>query len=256
MLQKIISIFMALYLLLTGGAARAQALPDFREITGLDGVQRLLDGGAGIDRVFYTDGFGFSTSEFTTTDGNEIAALWRALNAIEIAGTSDQSVTDWYPQIVFSLSNGETHRVNFDAHWLEIGMQNFTLSNDGDFWALTAELVAKHAEDPQPNAAEEYVPVSVDLYFKENPTTGYVWVYAVEDESVAVITDQYFEDGELFAVGKGGSHWFHIDAAAPGTTSVTFTHGRPWEETPLQTITLRFTADDALNVSVWGVEAQ
>ena len=225
MLQKIISIFMALYLLLTGGAARAQALPDFREITGLDGAQRLLDGGVGIDRVYYTDGYGFSTSEFTTTDENEIAALWRALNAIGIAGTSSESITDWYPQIVFFLSNGETRRVCFDAHWLEIGRENYTLSNDGDFWALTAELVAKHAGDqePQPSAAEEYVPVSVDLYFKENPTTGCVWVYAVEDERVARITDQYFEDGELFAVGKGGSHWFHIDA---------------------------------LNVSVWGVEVQ
>ena len=147
MLKKIISIFMTLYLLLTGGAAQAQTPPDFREITGLNGVQRLLDGGAGIDRVFYTDGFGFSTSEFTTTDENEIAALWRALNAIEIAGTSDQSVTDWYPQIVFKLSDESYFRVCFDAHWLEIGMDHYALANDEPFWQLTYALTQAYSAE-------------------------------------------------------------------------------------------------------------
>ncbi len=119
---------------------------EFASLTGIDVLREKLYGGVTIDRVCYTDGYGFSTSEFTTVDSWEIEVLWEALNAIEIVGRVDEDITDWYPQIVFYLSDGASFGVRFDAHWLEIGgMEHYALANDEDFWNVTSHLVEQYA---------------------------------------------------------------------------------------------------------------
>ena len=59
-------------LTLLAGAASAESL---QSMTGLDETVEKLADGVTIDRIYYTDGYGFSTSEFTTTDPEEIALL-------------------------------------------------------------------------------------------------------------------------------------------------------------------------------------
>lgn len=117
----------------------------FAELTGLAGLREKLNGGATILRAYYTDGYGFSTSEFTTEDASEIKTLLDALEQIEVVGKANEEITDWYPQIVFYLSDDTRQSVTFDGHWLEIGgMENYELANDEDFWSLTAYLVQAH----------------------------------------------------------------------------------------------------------------
>ena len=144
-MKKLLCVLLAILLLIPAFALGEETPPDFVWITGLDKAQELLDSGAFIERVYYTDGYGFSTSEFETTDGEKIAQLWKAVNAITITGKSNEDITDWYPQIVFFFSDESQLNICFDAHWLEVGMNHYTLGNDEAFWSLTAAMTAAYA---------------------------------------------------------------------------------------------------------------
>lgn len=142
-LKKLLSL--AVVLALCVSLACAEETETFRSLTKIDETQALLDAGVTIEKIYYTDGYGFSTSEFTTEDEGEIALLWTALNKITVSGAVDEDITDWYPQIVLFLSDGSHCNVCFDAHWLEIGGRtHYGLENDEDFWTLTAALVQKY----------------------------------------------------------------------------------------------------------------
>lgn len=118
----------------------------FLSLTRLDEMRKLLDSGVTIEKVYYTDGYGFSTSEFTTTNPEEIAALLTALTSMKLEEKVNEGITDWYPQIVFYLSDGSHYNVCFDAHWLEIGgMEHYAVSQDEAFWELTAWLVKQYS---------------------------------------------------------------------------------------------------------------
>ena len=121
-----------------------------------------------------------------------------------------------------------------------------------------AAIGAGSPTHPAETAAREpeFVPNQVDLYFPDNPTTGYSWSYDIEDSSLIEIREQYFEDSsDLGFVGGGGTQWFHISGLCPGTTSVTFRYLRTWEPDPATSeTTYRLTVDDRLNVLIWGVE--
>ena len=144
-MKKIIALLMTL-ILLTASAATAQEEPaSIQSMTGLGDIQKKLEQGVSIGKVYYTDGYGFSTSEFTTDDPEEIEQLWEAVNAITVGERVNESITDWYPQIVFCLTDGTQGGVSFEAHWLCAGMDNYEIGNAEGFWNLTAALVEKHA---------------------------------------------------------------------------------------------------------------
>jgi hypothetical protein len=135
-------------ILLTTSVALAQDEPiTIQSMTELEDIQQKLDQDIKIEKVYYTDGYGFSTSEFTTEDPDEIEQLWKAVNAITVGEKVNESITDWYPQIVFYLSDGTYAGVCFEAKWLSIGgMENYEISNAEDFWNLTSMLVEKYAQ--------------------------------------------------------------------------------------------------------------
>ena len=144
-MKKIIALLTAL-ILLTASAATAQDKPaDIQSMTALGEIREKLDQGVQIGKVYYTDGYGFSTSEFTTDDPEEIEQLWEAVNAITVGEKVNESITDWYPEIVFCLTDGTQGRVSFEAKWLCAGMDNYEIGNAEGFWNLTAALVEKHA---------------------------------------------------------------------------------------------------------------
>ena len=158
-MRKQLCVLLALLLLLPCAAPGEETLPDFAQITGLDKARELLRGGVTIERIYYTDGYGFSTSEFATADESAIALLWQAVNEITVAGRTWEGVTDWYPQIVFFFSDESRLNICFDAHWLEIGMDHYILENDQNFWDLTAAMTAAYAQDPSafaPDGEEPY----------------------------------------------------------------------------------------------------
>ena len=141
-MKKLFAMILSVMFLMSAALAE-----DFQSMTGLDALQAKLDAGITIEKVYYTDGYGFSTSEFTTEDPEEISLLWNALNQITVKGRVDESITDWYPMIVFYLSDGTQAIVSFEAKWLSIGAAgNYEIENAEEFWALTASLVQKQAE--------------------------------------------------------------------------------------------------------------
>ena len=146
MIKKAIILLMGILLIVS--AAFADETPaTIQAMTELGEIQEKLDQGITIGKVYYTDGYGFSTSEFTTDDPEEIEQLWKAVNAITVEKRVDESITDWYPQIVFCLTDGTRGSVCFEGRWLCIGgMENYEISNAEGFWNLTAFLVEKHEE--------------------------------------------------------------------------------------------------------------
>lgn len=148
MRRFLILLLSAVLLLASAASGRAESEPAFLSITGLDAMQEALDAGASIASADYTEGLGFSVSEFRTEDPEETQALWDALRKLELAGVCGESVTDWYPQIVFTLSDGSRFSALFEAHWLSAdgGRVNYHLTGDEDFWALTARLTAAYKE--------------------------------------------------------------------------------------------------------------
>lgn len=149
MMKRIIALLMGMLLMVSAAAAEEKPVA-IQSLTELADIQKKLDQGITIGKVYYTDGYGFSTSEFTTDDPDEIDQLWKTLNAITVGDRVDESITDWYPQIVFYLSDGTSGGVSFEAYWLNLGgMENYEISNAEEFWNLTAMLVEKHTEMEQ-----------------------------------------------------------------------------------------------------------
>ena len=165
-MKRLTCALLAIFLLIPAASLAEETPLDFARLTGLDKAQELLQSGETIEKIYYTDGFGFSTSEFLTTDGEEIAQLWKAVNAITVVGKTQEDITDWYPQIVFFFSDESRLNICFDAHWLEIGMDHYTVDNDEAFWSLTAAMTAAYAarsEEPEPDWGDYYFSVALTV---------------------------------------------------------------------------------------------
>ena len=68
------------------------------------------------------------------------------------------------------------------------------------------------------------------LELKGNPTTGYTWIYTVEDESIIQVSEEIKYLGEKGIVGAPSLFTYTIRSVKPGTTSLKFEYKRPWEE--------------------------
>lgn len=264
-MKRTISLLLAVVLLLCLAPAGCAEEESFAALAGLDTIQAALDEGVSIVSLYYTDGYGFSTSEFYTEDAEVIGALLDALREISLKGRSEVFVTDWYPQLVLDFSDGTRFGIFFDGHCLDKGDTLYELKNDGAFWLLTAALVREYAAsgqtpppltEPEPEpTAEAYIPNCVDLYFPANPTTGYSWTAEIEDGGIVALREQYFADShELGFTGAGGTQWYHLDGVGAGVTSVHFRYARPWEDTALTAFTYRLQVNERGDVLIWGVE--
>ena len=128
-----------------------------------------------------------------------------------------------------------------------------------DYAAASHELAAllqTAYEEGKLAADSANFPQTVDLYFPSNPSTGFTWLWEVEDEGIVQVTEQFFgEDSLLPQVGDGGTHWFHFAGLSEGVTSVTLTYARPWEnEGAVYRFVFRLQVTPALDVEIWGVE--
>lgn len=143
-MRKIIALLMGI-LMMASAAAVGERPATIQSMTALRNIQKKLDEGITIGKVYYTDGYGFSASEFTTDDPEEIALLWEAVNAIAVGERVSESMTDRYPQIVFYLTDGTHGGVRFEANRLCAGgTEKYEISNAEGFWNLTATLKEKH----------------------------------------------------------------------------------------------------------------
>lgn len=96
------------------------------------------------------------------------------------------------------------------------------------------------------------------LRLRGNPTTGYQWLYEVEDPSVLTVVDEGYaqDDVDGQATGVGGTYRFSLKGLKDGHTTVTFVYKRSWEtnDAPLYTLVYKAEADDDGDAKVYDCE--
>jgi len=61
-----------------------------------------------------------------------------------------------------------------------------------------------------------------------NPTTGYTWQYAIDDESIVKLANESSTPDSAL-IGAGSTFHWTFQALKPGETKITFRYYRPWE---------------------------
>ena len=81
------------------------------------------------------------------------------------------------------------------------------------------------------NGAIYTVPLDaeVTLHLMENPTTGYVWTFALAD-GLVLINDSYVPNATAL-VGSGGIHTWNLKTVLPGMQKISGTYARPQDST-------------------------
>ena len=83
----------------------------------------------------------------------------------------------------------------------------------------------------------------------ENPSTGYTWDWSASDESVLRLSYfLYLPDSSWMLLGSGGVRTFAFAADQPGSTELTFTYQRGWEDTPIRTVVIACTVSPDLTI--------
>ena len=180
---------------------------EFMLVAGLSEMRKALNNGAAIESVYYTDGYGFSVSEFTTTDPDEMKALWNALSRIKLGSPTNMSITDWYPLIVFNLDDGTRYGARFEGHCLTIRRDHYELENADEFWAMAGTLVQKYTQGNKHNFLEDYTPV-LNSYF------SFLNGIELNEMDVTERGDYYFALGEtgISEMSRNGGQlgfWLH-----------------------------------------------
>lgn len=85
------------------------------------------------------------------------------------------------------------------------------------------------------------VPVGEQLIvtLAENPSTGYRWEVAVDDEFLQVVDDRYVASVDL--PGASGTRGLTFKTLRPGNAALTLERRRAWEGAAVEEFTLRLT---------------
>ena len=76
------------------------------------------------------------------------------------------------------------------------------------------------------------VGASETIALRENPSTGYAWqLDTTQSSNLAIVRviDAGYQAVQGGQMGAAGSHWWRIEARAPGTAKIVFAYSRPWE---------------------------
>lgn len=149
--------------------------------------------------------------------------------------------------VIFTLYRGfvvELDQYNEDLS--ELTDADHAFANDVLYGLEFLDAVEPGTEDGNP-------PMSMDLYLKANPSTGYSWTGVSSNEAVAVVVDNGFYTGEAEEgmTGVPGYAMLRIDGLSAGAADITLSYGRAGEE-PLYTLSMAALVDEAGNVFVYG----
>jgi len=108
------------------------------------------------------------------------------------------------------------------------------------FFALSALLFAQIGILPAGAQAvsqsNETIALSVGasetIALGENPSTGYEWQLSTTQSSnlaIVGVVDVGYQPSQSGQMAAAGSHWWQIEARAPGTARVVFAYSRPGE---------------------------
>jgi len=87
---------------------------------------------------------------------------------------------------------------------------------------------------------------TLKITLDENPTTGFVWSFAIEGDSVQALDDEYFSDLNPRGYdGVGGRHVFRFKGISGGIATIQFFLSREWEDNPpFQELTIEVEIGD------------
>ena len=86
-------------------------------------------------------------------------------------------------------------------------------------------------------------PQTMKLALDSNPTTGYSWT-VTQDPELFRIDEEYQENAhDENMVGVGGQQIYTLTPETAGTTELTFTYSRPWEETDEDATVISYTVE-------------
>lgn len=89
---------------------------------------------------------------------------------------------------------------------------------------LAAALLISACGQPKPE------PQKVTFSLASNPTTGFSWQLVQSEELFDVESVYTAEKQSELVTGTGGTETFTLTAKKAGTTTVTLTYARPWED--------------------------
>jgi inhibitor of cysteine peptidase len=103
----------------------------------------------------------------------------------------------------------------------------------------------RHFEE-EADTTEVQIPVGdvFQISLSENPTAGYRWNLESRGEPVCSLVKEHFSP-QGNAPGSAGIHHWNFSAMAPGTSTISLTYGRRWQEgPPARTFKLRIRAGE------------
>ena len=87
---------------------------------------------------------------------------------------------------------------------------------------------------------------------KGNPTTGYQWVYQVDNKDILKeVRNEYIQDKTdgKETLGVGGTYFFAFEALKEGEVTITAKYCRSWEDVePMTTATYKLKVDKDLKI--------
>ena len=75
-----------------------------------------------------------------------------------------------------------------------------------------------------------FKPSEVVLELKGNPTTGYTWLYTIEDDSIIQVKEEVKYLGKKGMVGAPSLFTYTVRSLKQGNTNLKFEYKRPWED--------------------------
>lgn len=79
-------------------------------------------------------------------------------------------------------------------------------------------------------ASSKFSSRKTQIQLKGNPTTGYTWIFEIEDESIIRVEEDIQYLGKDGIVGAPSLFTYTVHSLKPGSTMLKFEYKRPWEE--------------------------
>lgn len=91
---------------------------------------------------------------------------------------------------------------------------------------------------------------ALTVTLSENASTAYSWSYTASVPDVVRLTADTFTpaSSEPAVAGAPGTRAFTFEGAAEGTVLLTFAYARPWENDPVDTVTIRCVVSSDLTI--------
>jgi inhibitor of cysteine peptidase len=117
---------------------------------------------------------------------------------------------------IYTFSNDEIHIID-ENNWKTVKIINLR-----DYTPTPT--------NPNENALVKHIKVGekFNISLKENPTTGYIWSYTIDNNKIVKITSDNYSTTNN-GIGSGGTHYWTVVGLKRGSATIVFNYKRAWE---------------------------